>query len=239
MRTRAQAAEDRRELRRQIEREHKRAAKAKIADLRRALLDARERRKTALRDAKHRCRAERLAARDRIRAMRVRALEELRIALKAERLAARQTCSVRLGEARAIKDEVRSARTKLHAERRYQADLRRIELGNRKRTVVLRKTAREARSESDDEVRTNLPPELVSLFERVKRSIKGSARASRTEVFLKYAEEHPAEVLVSIDDQTDALIRDLERREREARREMRRGPPRRRYTAAELAETPF
>jgi hypothetical protein len=49
----------------------------------------------------------------------------------------------------------------------------------------------ERRAESDDEVRSNLPADLVALFERVKGGIKASPRMSRTEVFLQYAEEHP------------------------------------------------
>ena len=42
----------------------------------------------------------------------------------------------------------------------------------------------ERQAESDDEVRSNIPPELVALFERVKRGIKASPRMSRTESFL-------------------------------------------------------
>jgi hypothetical protein len=42
-------------------------------------------------------------------------------------------------------------------------------------------------------------------------------------------------VLTALDDKTEALIRDLERKEREAARYARR----RRYTPAELAEVPF
>jgi len=78
---------------------------------------------------------------------------------------------------------------------------------------------------------------IEDLENRVKRSIKASPRMSRTEAFLKYAEEHPAEVLNVIDDQTDALIRELERKEREAARALRRGPSRAalRYTPEELA----
>jgi hypothetical protein len=34
---------------------------------------------------------------------------------------------------------------------------------------------------------------------------------------MRYAEEHPSEYLDSIDDQTEALIRDLERQQRQAR----------------------
>jgi hypothetical protein len=74
----------------------------------------------------------------------------------------------------------------------------------------------------------------------VKRGIKASPRMSRTEAFLHYAEENPDDVLASQDDRTDALIRDLERQEREARRELRRPPPRSpRYTPEQLAEVPF
>jgi hypothetical protein len=114
--------------------------------------------------------------------------------------------------------------------------LKRIEGGNRERRVATKRaTGRERRSESDDEVRVNIPAELVALFERVKGGIKASPRETRTEAFLRYAEEHPDEVLTALDDKTEALIRDLERKEREASRYARR----RRYTPAELAEVPF
>jgi hypothetical protein len=241
MRTRAQAAADRKELWRQINQDHRRRAKEKIASLREQLREARKRRKFALRDAKERCRAERIAARERARAMRLRVLEELREAMRAERAGARQTCTVRLGEARAIKDDIGRARAELLAEKAYQADLRRIERANRKRRQEAPRVTRiERQAESDDEVRGNLPADLVPLFERVKRSIKASPRMSRTESLLKYAEEHPDEVLTAIDDKTDALIRELEEQERQARRSLRRGPPRpARYTPEQLAEVPF
>ena len=59
-------------------------------------------------------------------------------------------------------------------------------------------------------MRGNIPPDLVGLWERVKRSIKDSSRMSRTEAFLHYAEEHPDEVLAVIEDKTEATIRELE-----------------------------
>src|SRR5258708_7659326 len=42
------------------------------------------------------------------------------------------------------------------------------------------------------------------------------------EAFLHYAEENPDDVLVAADDKTDALIRELEAQQREARRSLRR-----------------
>lgn|SRR5487761_2591633 len=81
-----------------------------------------------------------------------------------------------------------------------------------------------------------VPSELLSLFERVKRGIRGSARETRTENFLRYAEEHPEEVLAALDDKTEQVIRDLERQQREVTRQMRRPP---KYTPAQLADVPF
>jgi hypothetical protein len=54
-------------------------------------------------------------------------------------------------------------------------------------------------------------------------------------IVLKYAEEHPAEVLQVLENRTESLIRELEKKELEARRELRRGPPREVYTDV----TPF
>jgi hypothetical protein len=63
---------------------------------------------------------------------------------------------------------------------------------------------------------------------------------SRTEAFLHYAEENPDDVLAATDDKTDALIRELEAQQREARRSLRRPPPRSpQYSPEQLAEVPF
>jgi hypothetical protein len=225
-------------LLRDIERDHKHKAKKKLRQLREELRAARLVRKNALSEATSKCRTERIAARDRTRMERLRALEELRRALHAERQAARDACTLRKEAAKkTTSDAIERAREELAAERKYQDDLHRIEHGNRqRRRETTRTTAAERRSESDDEVRSNIPSELHSLFERVKRGIKGSARETRTEAFLRYAEEHPDEVLVAIDDKTDQVIRDLERQQREVTRHMRRPP---KYTPAQLADVPF
>jgi hypothetical protein len=240
VRTRAQAAADKRQLWRDIHREHRVQARKKLSNMREQLREARKRRKAALLAARERCRTERLAARERARALRQRVLEELREAMQREREGARQACSVRLGEARGIKNDIERARAELLAEKQYQADLRRIERSNHlRRKEAPRATHSERQSESDDEVRQNVPNELVPLFERVRKMIKASPRMSRTEAFLKYAEEHPDEVLVAIEDKSDAMIRELEQKEREAHRELRRGPRRPKYTPEQLAEVPF
>jgi hypothetical protein len=68
-------------------------------------------------------------------------------------------------------------------------------------------------------------------FSTHRRSRGGSVRGRLSSL--------PDEVLVAIDDKTDALIRELEEQERQARRDLRRRPPRARYTPEQLAEVPF
>jgi hypothetical protein len=104
--------------------------------------------------------------------------------------------------------------------------LRRIERANRAARLQIRRPSRsERRGESDDEVRGNIPPEFVGLWERVKRRIRGSDRMTRTEAFLHYAHEHPSEVLEVLEDRTENLIRELEAKERAAARALRRKRP--------------
>ncbi|MGO8996098.1 MAG: hypothetical protein ACLQVI_22535 [Polyangiaceae bacterium] len=208
----------RKALLRDIDRDLKKKAQATLADLRARLRAARAAHKEALKGAVARCREHRLAVREKLQAERAQALAELRAKGEAERDEARGVCAVDKGDAeRATRGAVEGARAELGKERAYQEDLKRIERGNRASSrTTKRATAAERRSESDDVVRGNIPPELVGLFERIKRSIKGGPRETRTEAFLRWAEEHPSEYLEAMEDKTEALIRDLERQQREA-----------------------
>jgi hypothetical protein len=235
MLTRAEGRRQRREIMGQIAREHRREQREQLARLRVELRDARSMRSAAFKAAKARCKTDRLAARARARELRARLLQELRETVRKERQSALSECNRAVEEARAISDKVQRARAELEAERRYRREMRRIERGNRQRfKEAKRATSAERRGESDDEVVANLPPELVAVWHRVKRSIRGSDRISRTESFLKWVEEHPAEILIAIEDRTEQTIRDLERREWEARRALKRPIPR-----GILGEVPF
>ena len=55
------------------------------------------------------------------------------------------------------------------------------------------------------------------MFERVRRSIHAGPRTSRTEAFMRYAEEHPRERFEGMEEKTDDLVRTLERRQRRGR----------------------
>jgi ribosomal protein L7/L12 len=239
--TRAQAAKHRRELDRQRARHLKHQAREKVRSLAQAIKNAREARKHAIVDARARCKRERLAVRENLKEARaelVRQSRALREHGKAARHAARSACSSSKTAARSL-SPIERARALLEAERSYQRELKLLEAHARERARGVSKSrpglARARRSESDDEVRANIPPELFHLFDRVKGKIRASERASRTENFLKYAEEHPREVVNAIEDVSEHKIRELERRHREAQRFARKG----RYTAAELADVPF
>lgn len=211
----------RKELWKELRRDERAKNRAKVGSLAERLRELRARRKRAIANAKALCRAERLAARERVKTLREEAKIAVRAAVEAEKAAAQGACAVELGGAQATKADVERAREELVAEKKFQRDMRRIEGANRaRRGEQKRATKRERRAESDDEVRANIPEELASLFERVKGSIVASPRMSRTEAFLKYAEEHPEEVLDldDIDAQTDALIAELESQQRRGRR---------------------
>ncbi|RYG88017.1 hypothetical protein EON77_01265 [bacterium] len=243
-----------RAIARDAERERKKGTKAKLAELREKLKAAHAQEKDQHRAIAMRCRAERERVRAKLREMRERVLRELRETAAIEREAARAACFLRKREAcGSYRAGVSQARAELEAERAYQADLRRLERANRARHAerVTAHVKAERRGESDDEVRQNIPADLVPLFEKVKRGIKASPVMSRSEAFLHYAEEHPDEVFALLDAKTEREIRRLEHEHATASRAVhtgaRRAPspplppnvPRRRYSAAELAEVPF
>ncbi len=228
MLTRAEGRRQRAAIMREIAREHRKAQRIELRSLRDALREAHQKRRSALREAKQACRSGRVLARQHAKELRTRLLAEMRQAVQSERQAARDACRADLAAGRALQSQVEQARAKLAAETKFRREMRRIARANkeRRRELAPRRVHRERMTESDDEVRANIPPELVGLFEKVKRSIRGSERQSRTEAFLHYAEEHPAEVLTAIEDRTEAVIAELEAREREAERALRRPIPR-------------
>ncbi len=247
MLTRKEAAAQKHAIERDIAKDLKAKDRAKVKAFAEELRAARAKRDEALTRARDRCRADRLTLRARVEALREQALEKLREAVRLQRDAARTTCTLQKAEARnATQPALERAKKELDAERAYQEELARIAAGNRKRRAERpRPSSAERRGESDDEVRANLRSDLVPLFDKVRAQIKGSARASRTEVFLEYAEQHPGEVLAVLEDASDALVRKLEAEQakqarathRTSTRPTRRARPR--YTPEELADVPF
>lgn len=157
----------------------------RIAELRHEIKAARARRQLALVAISQSCREKRSA---------------LTLACNARREAARE-------DARQAVQTGRSELDKLERDRRT--------FGKKSSPKGrLRSTAKERAAESDDEVRANLPPDLVDVFNRVRRQIKAHPRKSRTESFLEWAEENPGEVwelkAQSADRDVERLIHEYE-----------------------------
>lgn len=218
-------------------------ALAELARLREAIRDARARRRKALDRARRSCAAARAKVRDKVRAFRSREFARINAEAARMRNVARAQCQarkfrIRNAGAKAIERRV----AELAAEDRMQ---RRLQQASR-RALQQRTTYKERAQESDDAVKSNLPRELVPVFERVRRHIKGSRTRTRTEAFLEWAEEHPEDVIAYQGDETDRevarLVREHEAAQRELARHMRKaGAPRRpgRRRASGDDEVPF
>ncbi|HEX7663348.1 MAG TPA: DUF3560 domain-containing protein, partial [Polyangiaceae bacterium] len=193
----------------------RKAVREELVAIRAELRDARRERKRAVEAARERCRADRIAARERARAIRIRTVRELVETERAERITARQTCAERLREARKLPDRATRRHAELVAERRHEREVRKIERATRARSKEAPKEACLAcQHETDDEVRAQLPADLLPLFEKVGRSIKAAPGQMRTETFLRYAEKHPDEVLATSEHEAHTRVVDLEAHER-------------------------
>lgn len=235
--TRAQARKQRKQLMVEIEREHRRKDREKLAALRAQIADVKRRRKEAMHDAVARCRLERLAARERAKELRRVALEQLREAVRQEKLAAREACNLRKAEVRqSAATETEKARELLRAERDFQKQMRMLE-GRAKQREREMSTARERRDESDHEVLQNLPDDLHPFFENIKHKVKGNDRISRTEVVLHLAEENPDLVVEAMTELSQRELAKLLAEEKRLAKAVR--TRRRSLTADERAAIPF
>lgn len=233
--TAAQAKKQKRALEREIKVSHQKAALEKLASLRWQIAAARRSGKPKRADAVELCKIGRSMAKDQAKRLRVEGRAAIRAAIVEEKKAAREACDARKAKVKEdVKSDVARARAELKEERAYQREIRNIEANVRKRERP-RSSAKERRQESDDAVRQNIPAELLPLFEKVKRHIKGSDRESRTEAFLHYAEENPGELDALIEASAEREIARLEREEaKEAKRLRGRG-----FSAADLEAVPF
>jgi hypothetical protein len=137
-------------------------------------------------------------------------VREARAARDAARQDAKAKCTPASEELARLTAEVALLDEQQENERSYQRELRKVDdaLASTRRRGP---SAAERRSESDDEVRHNIPEELVPLFENVRKTIKASDRMSRTEAFLRYAEENPDEVLQAQMEHAEKKVRKMTR----------------------------
>ena len=118
------------------------------------------------------------------------AIKAVRVDCAAKRIAARERCALDALEAkRRGSMSVAQKRAALKEEQAFDKQIRR---GDQPRRV--RSTSRERAQESDDAVRSNLPADMVRVFDAVRKHIKGGPRKTRTESFYEWAEENPDQV---------------------------------------------
>lgn len=211
-------------------------ALAEMRRLRDAIGKARERRKRALDRARQSCATARLRVRSKVKAFRSAEFKRINAEAAAMRQAARNQCQARKHRVRgSAAVAVARRRLELEAERKLQAQINRADHRARRQ----RTTYKERAEESDDAVRSNLPRELVPVFERVRKHIKGSKHRTRTEAFLEWAEEHPEDVLAYQGDETEREVAKLIAEHAHHEKQLRKAAPRARARRVAGGDVPF
>ena len=227
-------SENRKRLQRELAEHLREKDRAALGLLRAKIVAARVERRHRLSAARQTCRGALVALRERQREER----HQLTLMHRAQREQGRATCNE--GKQRARDEGIaleQQAAAEYREERTFQRQMRRAT-----KPRVERSTVRERKQEDDDAVSNNLPAELVPVFDKHRRSIKGSARRSRTEAFLEWAAENPDEVLLVQQAEADKALHELLKQERDMGRSMRNA---RRYQqspeelARLLADVPF
>lgn len=197
---------DKKRLMRELERDRRSKVRSRVAELRQLIKVARAEKRAAIRGVQLQC----AQARKKLRSV----------------------CQLRADRARAQGDNVIAARRgELGEQREIDRTIRDVDARGKRGPGVKRATLRERRAESDDEVRANIPRAMVGVFDSVRRYVKPTARMSRTEAFLQWAEENAGEVYAIQAQQAERdLARLLAEQERVERLSRKRG---------RLADVPF
>jgi hypothetical protein len=215
--------------------------RARLAQLRAELAGAKLARAARIRAIKGGARVELARAREKFAEL----LGNLRAALKSARAVRRYIApgARALGGVQLARGAAEGAAIVAHAvgaldrERHEQADIRRSLRRGAKRPTLA--SVREKHGESTESVRTDLPPELRPVWDRMQRHIKATPRASRLEMFLHWVHDNSQDVERIQNEVLAADVGKLEREARELERSMR-SPQRYRRTAGALAaEVPF
>jgi hypothetical protein len=206
---------DRKKLQRELAEDLREKDRAALGLLRAQIKHARVERKGMLRVARQSCHTARAALKERQAVQRAEFVQGQRF----ERVLERTACSTGKESAKAKGLELElGARRTLKEERALQRQVRRA---GKAPTLRARSSARERAQEDDDAVRSNLPPELVPVFDKVSRKIKGSPKRTRTEAFLDWAEENPDEILAVQQSVADKALREMLKQQRELGRTVR------------------
>jgi hypothetical protein len=163
-----------------------------MAKLAAAIKEARGKVRQHLVELRERCKAERETVASEARETYAKAVAAARAARDASLKGARKACLTRgttaLAEAKAVLDKLEEDKAGRAREVRASRAFHK-KRPEEKTRVTGNRRARERRQESDDEVRGNIEPRLVPLFEMLKEQVKGNDRLSRTEAFQQMYDE--------------------------------------------------
>lgn len=211
------------QARREREAELRKRDREKLRRLRAHLKHARTLRKARVSEIVKLCRKARIANRERVKAIRAAHRKQAAEDVLRLRDEARGACESAKETARQkVKGSVARAAAALQAEQQHQRTMRLwadpdpLKRKGDGRGAAARRRA-EARSESDSEVAGNIPVELLPAWEAVKHKIKESPHRTRTEAFLEWAHDHPADVRMVIDREIERDVARLVAAEAELR----------------------
>lgn len=228
-----------------IARDLRRQDRERIAGLRKRLRDARKAKTLAVKQIRSTCSAalgelrfERRELLKKAAAISVRIKEER--ARCGEYITAAQAKGIaRLEAEQAALDQALRERA---TERVWTSPIMLRARGAKAARVARAEHARERRSESDSAVEANISNELMPVWNKVKRGIRGTDRMTRTEAFLHWVHDHPQAVYELQEAARERELRELEAAHNRAQREARRADRYRRHPArmaADLEEIPF
>lgn len=175
----------------------------KLAQLKTNLKHAKRLKGERVREVKLQCKAARVRYKATKKVLRAQLARDIAAAYEREQLASRTRCDAQIERVRlSSRSGVERAARVLELEReRYKNyddwDTTRAKQRRKDKrkgyTVAKQLTAAERRAESDDEVRNNLEPEHVPVWNAYKHKIRGNKYRSRTEAFLEWMHDHPAD----------------------------------------------
>lgn len=222
-------AADRRKLQRELAEHLREKDRAALGLLRAQIRNARVERRHMVHVARQSCRS----AREGLKEKQAEERRRLTLEHQVERVAERAACSSGKQNAKSKGTELElGAKRTLKEERVFQ---RQIRNADKAPAFKVRSTARERSAEDDDAVRSNLPAELVPVFDKVRKQIKGSPKRTRTEAFLEWAEENPDEIIAVQQANADKELRAMLKQQRELGRTVR-SAGRYKQTPEQLAE---
>lgn len=170
-------------------RNHKQAARERLAGLRVKLRAALATKKARMRELVEECKRERLAVRGAIFAMRQSALDRLRDEVKVARQTARDQRGARLVEVRSTSGTaITAARAALAAQRQHEVEQAQITLHERRRKADIDKL--HAQTLAGGALHGPKLEKLRPLLERV-RTVPTAPGESKAEALLRYAKAHP------------------------------------------------